>query len=312
MHNLNNTDSNTIINNLDQFLKKGHSINEIVSKLDDALILANYYMLIKKGADQIDLIKIRDRAAPIVLLNNINVFKSTNTQIDEKKILAELSNYDLIDKLESTRLSEYIENGIDPQFLSNIYTSAGGCEMDTIEVLIKSGAKIDTTRLLKNLYDSDDLSNKLYFLEVLPFLGLEDANKDSISKLLKQVEEQKKQEENAIYGGTYPKKLDIVEEGKQTKKIFFRPNQISIIKPNNNKGKTIIANWNGRIMPGQTLEEGIATELKEVYGYTGEFDFTKPTFLDFAKDKKGNLIQRYNILITLYTTSKDKIPKRAI
>lgn len=61
-------------------------------------------------------------------------------------------------------------------------------------------------------------------------------------------------------------------------------------------------NWVGRILPGQTIKEGVAQELKETIGYSGLFRCT--VFRDTTSHKDGNLIERYKVDIDLL----DEIP----
>lgn len=108
-----------------------------------------------------------------------------------------------------------------------------------------------------------------------------------------------------------PKKISINPKGKQSTKIFFKP-QIQVIESGG--GRELPVDWAGRVLPGQTLEEGIATELKEVYGYTGRFEFRNIYFLDHAKDRKGHDIERYGIYITLFPseTAAESQPEATI
>jgi hypothetical protein len=96
---------------------------------------------------------------------------------------------------------------------------------------------------------------------------------------------------------TAPRKQSINKDGVQTTKIFFQPWILSVDTEGVHE---VPVDWAGRILPGQTIHEGIAAELQEVYGYTGEFDFSNIAFMDYAKDKKGNTIERYAIHITMY------------
>lgn len=58
--------------------------------------------------------------------------------------------------------------------------------------------------------------------------------------------------------------------------------------------------WAGRILPGQTAKEGIASELKEELSYVGRFDYTFAGYESTLKDKQGKDIHRYNLGIFLY------------
>jgi cell wall assembly regulator SMI1 len=99
--------------------------------------------------------------------------------------------------------------------------------------------------------------------------------------------------------------LDIVEYGPQTTKIFFVPDIQVITGDGQFK---LDADWAGRVLPGQTLSEGISAEVKEVYGYSGRLEVGNVLFLDHAKDNKGNDIQRYKITIRLYPNDTDRLP----
>lgn len=94
----------------------------------------------------------------------------------------------------------------------------------------------------------------------------------------------------------WPDKLSINLKGKQQTKIFFVP-RLQVIT--SNSGRQLPTNWAGRILPGQTLQEGIAQELKEMEGYTGRFDFRDVYFIECVKDRQGNNVERYGVYITL-------------
>lgn len=91
---------------------------------------------------------------------------------------------------------------------------------------------------------------------------------------------------------------------KLTEKIFFWP---EIFTEVNGKAERLLyvdtnedyANWAGRILPGQTIEEGIATELADTLHYKGNFEYKIWGPVDEALDKKGQKIKRYKIRIKL-------------
>lgn len=104
------------------------------------------------------------------------------------------------------------------------------------------------------------------------------------------------------YGGTYPDTLDINESGVQSKKIFFTP-RIQVVGVNGAYPMSV--DWSGRALPGQSVADAITLELKEVYSYTGKFEWRKPYFKEWKKDNKGNSIQCFGILVLLYPTDTD-------
>lgn len=97
---------------------------------------------------------------------------------------------------------------------------------------------------------------------------------------------------------------DLLAEGKQTTKIFFDP---LVLVVGSEATKTLPQNWAGRILPGQTIEEGIAAELKDVYNYTGRFAHENIYFQEYAKDRKGNTIERYAVTITLFPSPEEAV-----
>lgn len=58
--------------------------------------------------------------------------------------------------------------------------------------------------------------------------------------------------------------------------------------------------WAGRVLPGQTVKEGVASELKEELSYAGRFDYTFAGYESTLKDKHGKDVHRYNLGIFLY------------
>lgn len=99
------------------------------------------------------------------------------------------------------------------------------------------------------------------------------------------------------------KQLHINKAGKQTTKIFFEPK----VRVTTRAGvKDLPQNWAGRILPGQTIADGIAAELKEVYGYDGVFEYSAIYFLEYAQDRKGRDIERYAITINLLPTPDEE------
>lgn len=90
-------------------------------------------------------------------------------------------------------------------------------------------------------------------------------------------------------------------------KIFFYPTQIvqttdaatSLVYCVNPEKDEVIL-WAGRILPGQTIKEGIASELKEMLGYSGDFSYEVQSLRDKIPDKRGVEIERYNVHLNLY------------
>lgn len=89
-------------------------------------------------------------------------------------------------------------------------------------------------------------------------------------------------------------------------KVFFYPAMVSLQRGNETYGVFCInpktnqvVNWAGRILAGQTFREGIATELKSVFRYDGDFEFGSVSFKDEIPDKQGKLIKRYDVWIKL-------------
>ena len=289
--------SNQIINSLDILLAKGHKINDIVSALDNVLIIANYSLLVEKGATNIDLAAIRDGLDPIVVMNNLEVFQRANVPVDMVKTVYGLLDDDTF-SMSPYDVSSWLELGADPQVLSDKYAHSEGVNLEAIQALLDAGAHIDADKIIENLLNGPDyLLENFYAENDVPILKRAGANPEAINKLQKHISELTIADEHATYGGPYPQQLDINEAGKQAKKIFFQP-QIQIVSPNG--GRELQVDWAGRILPGQTLQEGIGAELKKVYNYSGRFEFRNPYFLDYAKDSKGNNIQRYGIYITLF------------
>lgn len=89
-------------------------------------------------------------------------------------------------------------------------------------------------------------------------------------------------------------------------KIFFYPEIVRLLRDNKiycvfcvNPHTNEIVKWAGRVLPGQTLHEGVATELKEMFKYEGAFDVGSVSFKDELADKQGKLIKRYSVWISL-------------
>lgn len=89
-----------------------------------------------------------------------------------------------------------------------------------------------------------------------------------------------------------------------TKKVFFRPSsfclvdgEVKYLSYSDAAGNPM--HWAGRVLPGQTFTEGIATELDRVLRYKGKFEFYNFKFLDYVPDKEGKQIERYAFTLKL-------------
>jgi hypothetical protein len=296
---LHSMDSNQIINNLDELLKEGNSIDEIVLSIDGIRILANYDLLCQKGATNIDLAQLRDSIDPIVVYNNLRVFKDNDVPVDLTKLISRFNEDDISNTL-ALEDEWLIHEGVKPQIIADLCMSTTKAALPFLQVslpiLLDYGVQIDANLLVNNLLLDD------YFIEDfndeidIPILIRAGASTESITKLQNYLDSFTKNDDST------PQTLDIVIDGPQFRKIFFVP-QIQVIKPQG--GREIFADWAGLVMPGQTIQEAVGTELQEVYGFTGKFEWRNPYFKELAKDNQGNDIQRYGIYISLYPTDND-------
>jgi|GEM_PF-4762944 len=294
-------DSNQIINNLDELLTQNHTIDDIVSALDNIHIIANYDLLLQKGATNIDLGKIKDNVEPIVVFNNLNVFQNAGISVDVVGIM-----YGLLDQgywISAYDVEKWITLGVDPQILADKYLQSGGNLPDTVEALAAVGARINADKLTDNLIkDEDHLLYHFHVEDDVPILQKVGLSQDAIHSVLRRVSQLSDEDDYSNEAKPYPEKSDLVLDGKQAVKIFFVP-RVQIITKDG--GRDIEADWAGRILPGQSLEEGIATELKSAYNYSGRFEYRDVYFSDYVQDNKGNDIQRYSLYVTLYPTESD-------
>jgi hypothetical protein len=293
-------DSNQILNSIDRLLSEGHDIDDIVSSMDALHVISNYDLLRRKGVKNIHLSELKDKVAPIVILNNFRVFEDVQIPVDYSKIIATLDDEDALNYL-PTLLKTLLDLEVDPQLIADKCMASDGNVMDffqeALPTLLDLGVKVDGDKLIdKLLVDealmedySDDIDTRL--------LVRAGASEASLAKLRNYLDQ------HTYYAPTLDE-LSINMEGRQTTKLFFHP-QIQLFAKDG--GKELDIAWSGRILPGQTLKEGIAAELKEVYGYTGRFDFRNVYFLDYAKDNKGQDIERYGLYIALYPTELDTL-----
>lgn len=92
---------------------------------------------------------------------------------------------------------------------------------------------------------------------------------------------------------------NFTEGYKQTEKLFFSPTIIYVDRDGvgyDMPGQV----WAGRVLPGQTIKEGIATELKVELNYTDRFSFAYEGFEGVFKDRKGRNIKRYHLTAYLF------------
>ena len=91
-----------------------------------------------------------------------------------------------------------------------------------------------------------------------------------------------------------------VENGVSAYMVQYR-NQVESSQFNKERSSELLAHvWAGRVLPGQTVKEGIASELKEELSYVGRFDYVFAGYESTLKDKQGKDVHRYNLTIILY------------
>lgn len=298
-------DSNQIINNLNELLAQGYNINNVVLALNDVHVIANYSLLIQKGASNIDLIELSETVNPVVVLNNLETFTNAKIAIDIPSIIAKLDDEDALTEL-TIATEQLLRLGINPQIIADKCISSNGSLLNfiafSLSKLIDAGAQISADELIDKLLEDNNLLEDFNDDKDIALLIRAGASPEALHKLKKYLFENTFRETD--YAGPYPRKLDLIESGQQLQKIFFLPS-IQIRK--GTAGNEIQSDWSGRVLPGQTLKEGIAMELKEVYGYSGKFKYDDIHFLDYIKDYKDKSIQRYGIYITLYPSDTDKL-----
>ena len=290
MKGLLSADSNQIINNLDELLRE-YPINNIVNALSPTVTIAQYNLLIQKGATNIDLSSIKNSVPAAVLLNNHALFKEHNIFINFTHLLDEMEQDDLLDP------RALLAVGIDPTTIMQKYIEAGGDDLYNVQDLLAAGAKItpnDADQLIINLTKDGEVLDGFWNdngeAVLMTFIESLGAHEESLYNLRQYLAYAYAESD------TQPTTLDLVEDGPQLKKIFFVPSLQIILATHS---RELNANWAGRVLPGQTVQEGIATELNAVYGYRGNFEYGALSFLDVVQDKKGDDIQRYHVNITL-------------
>jgi hypothetical protein len=298
--NLDGMDQNQIINNLDSLLAAGNSINDIVDALGDVFVIGNYKLLVEKGATNIDLAKIRDSVNPVVVFNNLQAFEDAKVPVNLANIITGLDDEDALSVL-PTDTDKLLEMGVGAQVIADRFMLCEGSILlgfvqIALSTLLDAGARIDGDELIDTLLEDDYLTEDFVDERDIPLLRRAGASDEALSKL------QSYLDEHTIYNDPVLEKKSINTDSRQTTKIFFQP-KVQVVT--NGISNVLSTEWAGRILPGQTIEEGITLELKEVYGYTGRFEWSNMDFLDYAKDQKGQDIERYGVDITLFPDESD-------
>ena len=108
---------------------------------------------------------------------------------------------------------------------------------------------------------------------------------------------------------------NLKKDFRQPQKLFFLPTIMYIEDDQNGyffrykksgSNATVTYNhpvWAGRVLPGQTVKEGIAVELESELGYTGRFDYAFAGYENTIKDKQGKDVHRYRLTVLLYDKS---------
>jgi hypothetical protein len=190
---LKDMNSNQIINSLDDLLAQGHTINEIVSELDSAITIANYELLVRKGATNIDLGKLRDSVDARVVMNNLSVFQRANVPVDKEGIIELIhafSQAPLIERVLPQEIEAWVRLGADPKVIADGYIHNFGSKPVILETLINLGAKLNTDELIKHFLlivkkfkTDEDLED---IIKILRLAGVSD---DSIDELRKRTSE---------------------------------------------------------------------------------------------------------------------------
>lgn len=296
-----NMDQNQIINRVDELLAEGHAINELVGFLSPMFIIPNYPMLVQKGATNIDLAALIEQVAPLSILDNLKIIRDAGIQIDFPDLFSKLDDEKVLDDLPQYS-PELIKSGVDPQLIVDRCMRAKGSFVEFISEwlpgLVLAGAQVDAETLVQKLLGDDAVEDLFEADTSDTFLQGVRAVAAANVKL------QDYRARRTLYDAPGGKELSINKDGKQATKIFFDP---LVLVVGTGATKTLPQNWAGRILPGQTIKEGIAAELKEVYGYTGRFDYENIYFREYAKDRKGNDIERYAVTITLFPSHDDTL-----
>lgn len=102
--------------------------------------------------------------------------------------------------------------------------------------------------------------------------------------------------------------LDIDVAAPLPNKVFFYPALIGLQRGDKIYGVYSInpqygvVDWAGRVLAGQTFQQGIATELKSMFDYDGDFEISAISYKDEIPDRQGKLTKRYDVWIRLTDT----------
>lgn len=301
-HILVNNDQNQIIKHIDVLIASGYAINDLVQRLRPVSIVLNYNLLVQKGATNIDLTAMQDSLPPLFVLDNIQVFKDADVPINFSRLFSKLNDEEALHNLPAYS-AKLLASGVDPQLIVDRCMAAKGSFVEFISEwlpgLVLAGAHVDQEKLIQKLLGDDSAYDLFEEKTEVSFLKKVRAVAAANVKL------QDYLAGRTLYDAPGGRKLSINMDGKQTTKIFFEP-RVQVVGKDGTKN--LPENWAGRILPGQTIKEGIAAELKEVYGYLGRFDYSKIYFKEYAKDRNGNNIERYAVTVALLPKPGEKIP----
>jgi hypothetical protein len=190
---LHEMESNQIINSLDDLLAQGHTINEVVSVLDDVFIIANYDLLTEKGATNIDLAAVRDRVEPVVVMNNLAVFQNANVPVDKDRIIGLINAFsetDMLYRVLPREIKAWSTLGADTQVISDRYIGIGGVKPSVLEAFMDVGVKLNTDELIESLLDwAKETKEDVELESNVPVLKRAGLNEDSIDEVRKRASE---------------------------------------------------------------------------------------------------------------------------
>lgn len=190
---LKDMNSNQIINNLDDLLTQGHTINEIVSALDDVIIIANFELLVGKGATNVDLAKLRDSVDARVVMNNLAIFQRANVPVDKERIIElihETSQTPIIERVIPQEIQAWVNLGADPKVIADGYIHNFGSKPTILEVLIDLGAQLNTDELIKHfLLFAKEFKTDKDLEDTIKILKLAGVSDDSVDELRKHTSE---------------------------------------------------------------------------------------------------------------------------
>lgn len=74
--------------------------------------------------------------------------------------------------------------------------------------------------------------------------------------------------------------------------------KLKVVYENTETGEVVETLWASRVLPGDTYQNALKTELNELFGYDGKFEIVPlKKFLDQVNDNEGNAVNRYKIKI---------------